>query len=189
VDLSPQGGVLSTIAVDLHGERVVVGMAGENAGVFQIASDQALVPLVAAAKPVSLTFSEDNQKLYILDSGSMQVSELNLADSNSQSWPVAELEDPIAVRAARDSAQLSVIYVAGGKDQALVVYDLSTHEAISRVPLSFQPNRIEGLGKNSYLLRPRVSFDDPLWSFRNSSPPMVFFVPATPLIVGEDSSR
>jgi hypothetical protein len=82
-----------------------------------------------------------------------------------------------------------VIYLAGRSDRSLFAYDLSSHEVIAAVSLTFPPSGIEPLGNNSYLLRPRSSMDDPLWSFRNSAPPMVYFVPATPLMVGEDSSK
>lgn len=189
LDLSSQGGVLSTVVADLHGEHVVIGITGDNAGVFQIASDQSLLPLVSVSKPTSLAFTDDGRKLYIIDGDSVQLSEFNLADSTSQTWRLNELEDPIAVRLARDAAQRQVIYVAGRRDQALLVYDSSTHEVVGRVSLTFQPSSIEILGRDSYLLRPRASFDDPLWSFRNSAQPMVYFVPATPLIAREDSSR
>ena len=189
LDLSSQGGVLSTVVADLHGEHVVIGITGDNAGVFQIASDQSLLPLVSVSKPTSLDFTDDGRKLYIIDGDSVQLSEFNLTDSTSQTWRLNELEDPIAVRLARDAAQRQVIYVAGRRDQALLVYDSSTHEVVGRVSLTFQPSGIEILGRDSYLLRPRASFDDPLWSFRNSAQPMVYFVPATPLIAREDSSR
>ncbi len=189
LDLSSQGGALSTVVVDLHGEHIVVGITGDNAGVFQIADDQGLVPLFSVSKPISLAFTDDGRKLHILAGDSMQLSELNLADSTSQTWRVNELEDPIAVRPARDAAERQVIYVAGRKDQSLLALDSYTHEVVGRVSLTFQPSGIEILGKNSYLLRPRMSFDDPLWTFRNSSQPMVYFVPATPLTGGEDSSR
>lgn len=189
LDLSSQGGVLSTVVADLHGEHVVIGITGDNAGVFQIASDQSLLPLVSVSKPTSLDFTDDGRKLYIINGDSVQLSEFNLTDSTSQTWRLNELEDPIAVRLARDAAQRQVIYVAGRRDQALLVYDSSTHEVVGRVSLTFQPSSIEILGRDSYLLRPRASFDDPLWSFRNSAQPMVYFVPATPLIAREDSSR
>ena len=189
LDLSSQGGVLSTVVADLHGEHVVIGITGDNAGVFQIASDQSLLPLVSVSKPTSLAFTDDGRKLYIINGDSVQLSEFNLTDSTSQTWRLNELEDPVAVRLARDAAQRQVIYVAGRRDQALLVYDSSTHEVVGRVSLTFQPSGIEILGRDSYLLRPRASFDDPLWSFRNSAQPMVYFVPATPLIAREDSSR
>lgn len=189
LDLSSQGGALLTVVADLHGEHVVIGITGDNAGVFQIASDQSFLPLLSVSKPISLAFTDDGRKLYIIDGDSMQLSELNLTDSTFQAWQIIELEDPIAVRPARDGTQRQVIYVAGRKDQSLLVYDSSTHEVVSRVSLTFQPSGIEILGRDSYLLRSRVSYDDPLWSFRNSVQSMVYFVPATPLIVGEDSSR
>jgi hypothetical protein len=188
MDVSSQG-ALSTAVADLHGEHVFIGVTGDNAGVFQITGDQNLLSLFSASKPISLALTEDGRKLYTLDGGSMQLSELNLADSTSQAWPISDLEDPIAIQPARDAAQRQVIYVAGRKDQSLVVYNSSTHEIDSRVSLTFQPSGIEILGRNSYSLRPRVSYDDPLWSFRNSVQPMVYFVPATPLIAEEDSSR
>jgi hypothetical protein len=182
-------GALFAVATDLRGEHVAIALVGDNSGVFQIAADQSFLPLLSVSKPISLAFTDDGGKLYILDGASKQLSEVSMADSTTQAWPVPELEDPIAVRVARDTAQRQVIYLAGRSDRSLFAYDLSSHEVIAAVSLTFPPSGIEPLGNNSYLLRPRSSMDDPLWSFRNSAPPMVYFVPATPLMVGEDSSK
>jgi DNA-binding beta-propeller fold protein YncE len=182
-------GTLLAVASDLRGEHIAIAMVGDSSGVFQISGDQSFRPLLSVSKPISLAFTDDGGKLYVLDGASKQLSEVSMADLTTQTWPVPELEDPIAVIAARDATQRAVIYLAGGSDRSLIAYDLSSHELIAGVSLTFQPTGIEPLGKDSYLLRPRLNTDDPLWSFRNSTQPVVYFVPATPLFVSEDSSR
>jgi hypothetical protein len=189
LDVSPLGGTLSNVAVDFHGEQLVIGVLGDSGGVFRIADSQTFLPLLTVSKPISLSFSDEGGKLYILDGASKQVFELNMGDSTSQSWPIADLEDPIAVRVIQDTAQVRVVYVAGGSDSALVSYDSSSHEVIASIPLTFQPTEMESLGRNSFVLRPRTSNDDPLWTFRTSEQPTVYFVPASPLALGEDSGR
>jgi hypothetical protein len=189
LDVSSLGGALFVVASDLHGEHVAIAQVGDKSGVFQIAGDQTFLPLLSVSKPISLAFSDNGGMLYVLDGASKQLSEVNMADLTTQAWAVPELEDPIAVRVARDTAQRQVIYLAGRSDRSLFAYDLSSHEVVAGVSLTFQPTGIEPLGNGSYLLRPRSNMDDPLWSFRNSAPPMVYFVPATPLVLGEDSSK
>lgn len=187
LDISSLDGTLSTVAIDLHGGHIAVAVEGDKGGVFQIADDQTFLPLFSAPKATSLSFTDDGGTLYILEGGSKQLSELNLSDLTSQTWGVAELEHPAAVRIGRDSTQRQVIYLAG--DHLLLVYDLVSHEAIGSAQLAFEPTKIELLGGDSYLLRSRSNNDDPLWSFRNSPQPVVYFVPATPLMTGEDVTR
>ena len=67
----------------------------------------------------------------------------------------------------RNASNLNVLYVAGRSDHLLLAFDPSTHQQITSVPLSFAPTTIEPLGSNSFLLRPRISTSDPLWSFTN----------------------
>ena len=187
LDVSPAGGTICAVTADLHGTHIAIGVEGDNGGVFQIAEDQTFLPLLSVTKPISLSFTDEGEKLYIVDGASNQVSELSFPNLTSQTWQVTELEHPSAGRIARDSAQRLVLYLVG--DHLLLVYDPASHEAIASVPLAFEPAEIGLLGRDSYLLRSRSSSDDPLWSFRNSPQPMVYFVPATPLTAGEDSTR
>jgi hypothetical protein len=180
ISISLLGGSLSAIATDLHGRSIAVGVTGDNAGVYVSANGQGFVPLLSISDPVSLTFSADGGTLYALDGTTNQASELTLATSAIQAWPVGT-EDSVAIKAVRNGSGADVLYVAGGSDHLLLAFDPSTHQRINSVPLSFAPTAIETLGNNSFVLRPRTSNSDPLWSFTNGSQPMVYFVPATPV--------
>ena len=180
ISISPLGGSLSAIATDLHGQNIAIGIAGGHAGVFGITGGQGFVPLLDISNPVALAFSADGGILYALDGASNQVSELNLASSALQTWPLGT-QDAVAIIAARNASNLNVLYVAGRGDHLLLAFDPSTQQQIASVPLSFAPTAIQPLGSKSFLLRPRGSNSDPLWSCINGSQPLVYFVPATPL--------
>jgi hypothetical protein len=183
------GGALSAVAIDSHGARIVIGIVGENAGIYQIANGTNLVPLLSFAKPVTLGFSEDDGTLYGIDAATNQVFALVLANLTSQSWPLTGLANPVAIRPAHDAQNRSVVYVAGGSDRLLVSYDSSTHQVLASVPLSFQPSVIQPLGTSTYLLASRTTPDDILWSFRNTPQPTVYFVPAPPLQSRESARK
>lgn len=181
LDLSSMGGSLSAVAIGSDGQHIVAGLTGDRAGVYEIGDGQSLIPLLSIAKPSALAFSQDGASVYALDSTSGEISQFDLANSSTQTWPVS-LEDPVAIAAARDASNRRVIYVAGRADRALVAYDGYSHEAVASVSLDFQPARIEPLGRNSFLLTTRNSDSDLLWSFTNRVKPAVYFVPATPLM-------
>jgi hypothetical protein len=183
ISATPLGGSLSAVSSDLQGARIFVGITGNSAGVYQVQSDQILAPVLPLAKPIALAISDDRQILFALDGAGNQIYEVSLADLSSQSWALSGLQDPVAVRPARDATQRQVLYVAGRGDQLLVAYDAASHAGIATVPLDFSPLVVEALGPHSFVLRSRVSDGDPLWSFMDTSEPTVYFVPATPLAV------
>ncbi len=182
------GGSLSAAAVDLHGDRVAIGITGADSGVYQIAEGPNFVPLLPFLKPSALAFSEDGATLYALDRAANQLFAQNTADHSYEFWPLDGLIDPVAIRPAHDAANRALVYVAGHNDQSLVAYDTSSHQVLGSVPLGFQPNVIEVLGAGSFLLVSRASTNDILWSFRNTPQPIVYFVPALPLR-GPESRR
>lgn len=179
LSISPLGGSLSAVAADADGQTVAIGITGNNAGVYEIAGSQSFTPLLSVSSPIALAFSGDGSALYALDAATNQVSEINLATSATQTWPPG-VEDAVAIRPARDAANRKVLYVAGGSSRLLLALDDSSHQTVASVPLSFDPMIIEPLGTNGFVLRPRMTSSDPLWSFTNGAQPMVYFVPAMP---------
>jgi hypothetical protein len=175
MNLSLLGGTLSAVAISPDGRRVVAGITGDHAGVYEITDGQSFTPLLEMAKPIALAFSTGGESVYALDGASREISQFDMATSSSQTWPSA-LQDPVAILATRD-----LVYVAGRTDRCLVAYDRSSHEAVANLPLTFQPALIEPLGRNSFLLTERISDSDLLWSFTNGQKPAIYFVPATPL--------
>ena len=105
VSVSTLGGSLAAVATDIQGARVFVAITGVAAGVYQVQSDQSLVPVLPLANPISLAISDDQQTLYALDGVGNQLYELKFADYSSQSWPLSALQDPVAVRPALDATQ------------------------------------------------------------------------------------
>jgi hypothetical protein len=183
------GGTLSAVAIDSRGAQIVVGVVGDNAGIYQIANGTNLVPLLSFANPITLGFSDDDGTLYGVDAATNQVFALTMANLTSQSWPLNGLANPVAIRPAHDAQNRSVIYLAGGSDHLLLAYDSSTHQVLASVPLSFQPSMIQPLGMSTFLLAPRTAPDDILWSFRNTPQPTVYFVPAPPLQSRESTRK
>jgi hypothetical protein len=182
-------GNLTAVTTNTHGSQIAIGVTGEAAGVYQVANGVNFAPLLSIAQPIALAFSDDGGTLYALDGATGQVFALTMADLVSESWPLAGLADPVAIRATHDTANRAVLYVAGRNDRLLVAYDSSTHQALASVQLSFQPSGILPLGVNSFLLGARTASDDILWSFRNTPQPIVYFVPAPPVELRENRSK
>ncbi|MBZ5634649.1 MAG: hypothetical protein LAO55_16120 [Acidobacteriia bacterium] len=180
INITP-GTSLSAVAVDIDGGHVVVGITGDMPGVYQLTQDQLFVPILSLGKPAALAFSADRGALYAVDAANSQVFELNMTDLSSQSWSIDGLNDPIAIAPVRDAEMRRVIYIASGNDHMLYAYDTTSHEQIATVELDFAPTMMAPLGHHSFLLRPRHTDEDTMWSFEDSSPPSVYFIPPTPL--------
>ncbi len=184
IDAGPQsnvsslGGQLSSVAVSPDGGQIVLGMAGDQPGIFEMTAAGAFVPMHSAVNPVALAFSKNGDTLYILDAGSHEVSEIHVSDGLAQSWPIEAVQDPIGVQVGQDSAARAVIYVAGRGDQTLFVYDRASHNLLEQIQLTFAPSQLEPSGTSSYLLTSRSSADEVLWSFTAGRG--IFFVPVTP---------
>ena len=171
------GGTLSAVAADARGQRVAIGISGDRGGVFELAGGQSFSQVLGMAKPIALAYAADDGALYALDGSANQVSEISPA---AQTWNL-DAEDAVAIRPALDAANHKVLYVAGRSSRSLLVYDRSTHQLSSIVPLSFDPSIIDPFGPNGFLLTRRSVGTDPLWSFTNGTQPAVYFVPAAPV--------
>lgn len=182
ISVTPLGGSLSAVTSDLQGARLFIAVTGNSAGVYQVQSDQSLVPVLPVAQPLALAISDARQVLYALEGAGNQIYEMSLTDLSFQSWALTGLQNPVAIMPAGDAMRQPVLYVAGSSDQLLVAYDVANHAASASIPLDFSPLMVESLGAHSFVLRNRVSNTDPLWSFADTSePPSVYFIPATPL--------
>jgi hypothetical protein len=204
LSVSPLG-ALSGAAVDAHGEHAIIGAVGPASGIYEIAGDNQFVLRLSAPQPVALAFADDREVLYAIDGTQDVLFELNLTNLTSQSWPLDGFTssstlrpvrgtaarralrqgDPgpvrIALKPGHDSDMRPVIYVADGGQRRLLVYDATGHGLVASVPLDFSPESVTPLGRNSYLLGARSSEREPLWSFKEGTPPAVRFVPPTPL--------
>ena len=189
MSIAPLVATLSSVASDTHGEQIAIGVVGQTSGVYRVADGGSFVPLLSLANPVALGFSDDAATLYGVDAPTNQVFALKTADWSSQSWPLAGIADPVAIRSSLDATNRPVVYVASRRDRLLVAYDSTTHQVLATVPLSFEPNVIEPLGINTFLLASRATSDDILWSFRNTPQPTVYFVPVLPVQSRESTHK
>jgi hypothetical protein len=189
IDLTPFGGALSVVAADSPGRQIAIGMVGNSGGVYAMSPAHGFTQVLSITKPVALAFSADGLTLYALDGATAQVSQVSLADFTSQSFPLGGLLDPIGMAIAPNGVGRQAIYVAGARDRMLQVYDAASGALLTALPLGFQPSTIDVLGNNSYVLGPRASVSNPLWSFRAAPVPAVYFVPAAPLTLPEDRRR
>jgi hypothetical protein len=181
------GSHVSTVAADYDGSHVLIGITGDMPGVYLLRKDQTLSPILPLANPTALGIA--GTIAYVIDAGTSQVFELSLADLSSQSWRFDGVTDPIAIQASQDAAMRSVIYIAGGSDHTLLVYDAGSHNLIAPVQLDFAPTMMVPLGQHGFLLRPRLTAEDTIWTSTDDSPPAAYFIPATPLRFPEDSRR
>jgi hypothetical protein len=170
-------GSLSAIAADPHGQRIVIGIAGNSGGVYQLGTDQSFSQLLQVSCPISLSFSADGGTLFILDQATNQVFQLTLSNSAVQAWP-AGVEDAIAIRTATDTLGENVLYVAGRSSHLLLSVDQATHQTITSAVLSFVPTIIDPLGATGFSLTRRSISSDILWTFVHTPQPTIYFVPA-----------
>ncbi|HXP87626.1 MAG TPA: hypothetical protein VN841_23035 [Bryobacteraceae bacterium] len=185
IDLTPLGGLLAVVAADQGGQRIAVGMGGDSGGVYVMDSGHAFAETLPIAQPVGLAFSGDGRTLYALDGATAQVAAVDLTGFAPRSFPLNGLTDPIGLAIASDSAGRQTIYVAGQRDRVLQSYDASSTALLASVPLAFAPSSLAVFGNDSYILGPRASASEPLWSFRAAPVPAVYFVPAAPLALPE----
>jgi hypothetical protein len=171
LSISSLAGDLVTVAVSPDGKHTVFALAGEHPGVFEVTAAGAFVPLVGSQHPVALAYSSNGDTLYVLDG--QQISEVH-SNGLVSNWPVDAVQNPAAIYAVS-----SIVYVAGGGDHALFIYDSTKHTLIEQIPLSFAPSQIQPIGAGSFLLTSRASKDDLLWSFTAGRG--AFFVPVTPV--------
>jgi len=170
-------GQLAVVATDAHGQRVVVGVGGDQAGIYQVQSGESFSLLLQISAPVSLAFSPDASTLYALDQATNQISQINLSNFAVQTLS-AGAADAIAIRAAVDNSGDNVLYVAGRSSQILLVVDPDTLQTIATATLSFTPAMIAPLGANGFLLAQRSNVHNLLWTFAATAQPSIYFVPA-----------
>jgi hypothetical protein len=171
---------LSGVAVDFRGRQVAIGITGERPGVYRWTEGTHLVSVLSAVKPISLAFADNNRTLYVLGEDPKQLSVLDLTNFTVEQWPVDALENPYAVRFARDASHREIVYVAGRDDRALLVLDAASGQVLDNVALSAPPTVIEPLGRHSFLLGSRISNQHPLWSLSNLARSSVLFIPGVP---------
>jgi hypothetical protein len=186
LNLSALDGSLSAVAVDTNGKQIAIGMRGAKGQVYLDGSNQNFIPLVKIKNPISLSFSEDGSDLYALDGAALKLSAVTISDWSSQLLPLTELRDPFAILAGHDAANRPVVFVAGGKDRLVGVYNPASREMEAAVRLGFPPTVLQDLGRNSFVIGSRMKSEDPLWLFTTAPRPAAYFVPAAAASKGDE---
>ena len=146
------------MAVDANGKQVAIALAGASAGLYLMTASGSFAPVLQLANPVALSFSNDATQLFAIDTASLQLAVVNLANFDFQMAPLAGLADPFALREGTNQK----LYVASRSDRLLREYDLTSLQAVADLPLSFTPTGIQQFGANSFVVASRVP-RDPLW--------------------------
>lgn len=177
VDVAPLGGSLSAVASDAPGKQIAAAVTGDQAGAYLYSSGQ-FTRLAALSDPVSLSFSTDGETLYALDAAAPEVTAITLAGDAYQNFALSGMTNPIAIQAARDSANQPVLYIAGGSDRSLRILDVSSGQVAADIALLFQPTGIAPFGATTFVLAGRSRAANPLWLLSSSASPPAYFVPA-----------
>ena len=181
VDVSSLGGPFAAVVADTTGQRIVVGVSGDNGAVYQTTGGQ-FTHLASMAKPISLSFSSDGQTLYALDAATAQVTAVSLGNQGFQTLALPGIADPIAIQSVEDSQNRQLLYVAGGSDRMVRILDVASQQIVEDVALNFQPTGLDPFGNGSFVLAFRSQSANPLWLFAATPQPGAYFVPAIQLL-------
>lgn len=187
VDASSLGN-LASVAIDSTGSNIVVGVQGNNAGLYQVKGTQFSL-LASTPNPISLSFSSDGKTVYALDGTTGDVVAAGISAPAVQTIALAGITNPVAIQALTDSQNRQVLYIAGGTDRLLRVLDIATQQTLSETALPFEPTTIGQLASTSFVLAPRTLSTAPLWLFANNPQPGAYFVPAVQLHPAEHASQ
>lgn len=179
IDVSSIGD-LASIGVDAGGNNIIAGVTGNNSGLYQASGNQ-FTSLISMSNPISLSFSSDGKTVYALDAATDEIAAVSLGGQGFQTFPLTGMNNPVAIQALEDSQGRQVLYIAGGTDRLLRVFDITTQQTLSETALPFQPTTIGQLGSTSFVLAPRTESINPLWLFANNPQPGAYFVPAVQL--------
>lgn len=180
---SEEGTALSTAALAgriaaaaaLGAGDAAVAMAGEDGGIYLVRSGS-FVPLLKTSHPVALRASARSSRVHVLDSMG-KVTTVDIESGTVEASFETGLTDPRALLAGSAGGR-DLLYVAGGRDQLVLILDAGTGEVVARREMPVPPGGLEQLGRNSLLCGARQAPGDPLWSLALGDDPAVYFIPS-----------
>jgi len=175
---SSLGGVLASVAIDVKGKQIAIGLSGDTGAVYVSSDGRIFTNLKTVAQPIALTFSTDGLTLYALEGSAPQVFAITLSNHAYQNIPLTGLAAPVAIQGAEDSQSRPLLYVASSSDRVLRIVDVASQQIVTTVALSFQPTSLDQFGSNSFVVAARSQAANPLWLFTNTPQPGAYFVPA-----------
>jgi DNA-binding beta-propeller fold protein YncE len=178
INLSGLPGQVTALAFD--GQRLIVGVASNEAGGIYLASASSGIQRIAhSASPCAIDLA--GSSLYFADNQAQQI------------WQVQSYAGiPAAVLFANDSGisspaglQLSAdgqrLYAANAGNRTLSIYDITSRLPVQSLDLSFTPTRLDLFGDATTFLLNGTG-QGPLYVVRDGAPgkAAVYFVPAVP---------
>lgn len=171
---APLAGRVAGVAALGAGDGAIA-MAGEDGGVHLIRAGS-FVPLLKMSDPVALRAATRSGKVHVLDSAG-KITTLDIESGAVESAFETGLTDPKALLAGSAGGR-DLLYVAGGRDQLVLILDAGTGEVLARKEMPVPPGGLEQLGRNSLLCGARQEASDPLWSLVLGDDPAVYFIPS-----------
>jgi hypothetical protein len=178
IDLSGLPGRVTALAFD--GQRLIVGVACNEAGGIYLASASAGIQRIAqAASPSAIGLAGGS--LYFADKQAQQIWQVESYGGTPAQVLFAHdsgISSPAGLQVSADGQRL---YAANAGSRTLEVYDISSHSPVQSLNLNFTPTRLDRFGDASVFLLNGTG-TEPLYVVRDGAPgkAAVYFVPATP---------
>lgn len=179
-----EGTRLTGVAVSGRGETAVTISGSNNGGVFLVDAAGTATRLFDMEAPALVAFGVEpkDEKLLVWDQTSERVRIFRLAE---RFWDSTTL-DPVmpglvAINVSRDRhGREAVLAAAAGADPTLWIFDIggSGGEPPARLALGFQPDRIDAIGRDAFLLAARAREGESSWSVSVYPETRICFIPA-----------
>jgi hypothetical protein len=164
--------------------HIVLAIAGEHAGVYELTETGNFVPVLRGVNPAAMAFAADGDTLLVADAAAHAISQVSLTTGLMQIWAIDAVQDPSGIQFGRNESGLPVVYIADRTGKALFAYDASSHALAGAVELAFSPTQLEPIGNGSLQLTSRMNEEDVVWSYTPGRG--VYFVPVTPAQFARD---
>src|ERR1017187_576872 len=176
IDLSVLPGQVTALSFD--GQRLIVGVASNEAGGIYLASASSGIQRIAhAASPSAIDLAGNS--LYFADNQSQQIWQVQSYAGTPATVLFANdsgISSPAGLQVSADGQRL---YAANAGSRTLAVYDIASRSPVQSLDLNFTPTRLDRFGDSSTFLLNGAG-QEPLYVVRDGGPgkAAVYFVPA-----------
>lgn len=178
LDLSPWGKP-AAIAIAPAGRQIAFGIAQSGIYVFTAGQSPALVS--TAAQPAAAVFDNAGQNLYVVDLAQQQILKIGSDSSVSAFASLAQSNAPaITPVGLAVSGDDHYVFLADSAAKAVQVYEASSGNLATSLPLDFVPTRFEALSAAPTVLLNGDNSTEWLLVLDARQLPGLFFVPALP---------
>lgn len=185
LDLDLEFPDLSAATIGPAGDILVATSNPDGSGVFRLSSGAPEL-LAALPNPGSIAASAKSG-LFIYNRDSGRIEKYALWNSTSvpdDTWRFDQaLNSTVALLVSKDLRGREVLWVANSPGETegsmLLGLDAATAETLYSFNLAFQPNRLEPVGADNFLLFARSADGEPFWCLSLAqAEPKVYFIPA-----------